>query len=74
MTIRQLTIRPAFILLAALILAAVPAARPGPAMAQSASSYDDEIVFIDGDGYVRVLDLHQDEGDSPINFVSPLIS
>ncbi|MCB0045093.1 MAG: hypothetical protein KDD92_06680 [Caldilineaceae bacterium] len=71
MTIRQLTIRPAFILLAALILTAVPAARPGPAMAQSASSYDDEIVFIDGDGYVRVLDLHQDEGDSPINFVSP---
>jgi hypothetical protein len=63
------------LVLLAFILAGLPiaAAVPGTAYAQGANDdiSDDEVVFIDGAGFVRVLDIYQKPGSPAVEFTSP---
>ena len=62
----------ATLVLLAFILAGLPiaAAVPAPAYAQGANDEisDDEVVFIDGAGFVRVLDIYQKPGSPEVEF------
>ncbi len=78
--IRQRSTQFALFTLLTFLLAGLPmaVAAPMPLMAQEEVQSpdadgvgDDEIVYIDGDGFVRVLDTFQAPGDPEIRFVSP---
>jgi len=65
-----LTMKPAMVGFAVmLILDLMPGLPVRPQPAQAQQNQDEEIVYIDGSGYIRTLDLHQ-TGAAPIHWVS----